>query len=296
MAAAVAERPTISASDRLGFTLFLAAIFHATLILGVGFGFSMPKPAATALEIVLALSRSDTAPEQADFLAQANQQGSGDLDRTALPTTDELANFEDSKIREIQPLQQTATQTEVHPERAAVVTTQGRSKQTVVVESPGPDEQKVEISKEERLAMIQRSLEIASLEAQLEEQKQTHAKRPRKRQLTSVSTKESRDAYYLHAWSKKIETVGNLNYPDEARRNKIYGSLRMMVAIRADGTVSEMRVLKSSGYRVLDQAAMQIVRLASPFSAFPPEIRQDTDILEIIRTWQFEKGGRLSSY
>ena|SRR3990167_2451504 len=294
--AAVAERPTISASDRLTFTLFIAAIFHAMVILGVGFSFTEPQPAASSLEIVLAQSRSDTAPEQADFLAQANQQGSGDLDKTALPTTNELAQFEDSKIREIQPLQQTATQKQVRPDNRSVVVTQGRSQQKVAIASPSPDDQKVEISKEERLAMIQRSLEIASLEAQLEEQKQTHAKRPRKRQLTSVSTKESRDAYYLHAWSKKIETVGNLNYPAEARRNKIYGSLRMMVAIRADGTVHEMRVLKSSGYRVLDQAAMQIVRLAAPYSAFPPEIRQDTDILEIIRTWQFEKGDRLSSF
>lgn len=294
--AAVAERPTISASDRLTFTLFIAAIFHAMVILGVGFSFSEPKPAPTSLEIVLAQSRSDVAPEQADFLAQANQQGSGDLDRSALPTTNELAQFEDSRIREIQPLQQTATQKQVRPDNRPVVTTQGRSQQKVAIASPSPDDQKVEISKEERLAMIQRSLEIASLEAQLEEQKQTHAKRPRKRQLTSVSTKESRDAYYLHAWSKKIETVGNLNYPAEARRNKIYGSLRMMVAIRADGSVHEMRILKSSGYRVLDQAAMQIVRLAAPYSAFPPEIRQDTDILEIIRTWQFEKGDRLSSF
>lgn len=294
--AAVAERPTISASDRLTFTLFIAAIFHAMVILGVGFSFSEPKPAPTSLEIVLAQSRSDVAPEQADFLAQANQQGSGDLDRSALPTTNELAQFEDSRIREIQPLQQTATQKQVRPDNRPVVTTQGRSQQKVAIANPSPDDQKVAISKEERLAMIQRSLEIASLEAQLEEQKQTHAKRPRKRQLTSVSTKESRDAYYLHAWSKKIETVGNLNYPAEARRNKIYGSLRMMVAIRADGSVHEMRILKSSGYRVLDQAAMQIVRLAAPYSAFPPEIRQDTDILEIIRTWQFEKGDRLSSF
>ncbi len=294
--AAVAQRPDISASDRLTFTLFLAAVFHAVVIMGVGFSFTEPKPAATSLEIVLAQSRSDTAPEKADYLAQANQQGSGDLDKTALPTTNELADFADSKIREIQPVQQSATQLQVKPDSRQIVTTESRSQQKVAIASPSPDDKKVEISKEERLAMIQRSLEIASLEAQLEEQKQTHAKRPRKRQLTSVSTKETRDAYYLHAWSKKIETVGNLNYPSEARRNKIYGSLRLMVAIRADGTVQEMRILKSSGYRVLDQAAMQIVRLAAPFSTFPPEIRQDTDILEIIRTWQFEKGDRLSSF
>lgn len=294
--AAVAERPTVSANDRMLFTVFVAAMFHALLILGVGFDFPDPRPAPSALEIVLAQSRSDKAPDQADFLAQANQEGSGQLDKTALPTTDELAQFDDVQVREIQPHQQSATQKPVDEANNKIITTQGDSRQQIALQKPSPEDRKVEMTKEERLAMIQRSLEIASLEAQLEEQKQLHAKRPRKRQLTSVSTKESRDAYYLHGWSKKIETIGNLNYPAEARRKKIYGSLRLMVAIRADGSVQEVRVLKSSGFRVLDQAAIEIVRLAAPFSPFPPEIREDTDILEIIRTWQFEKGDRLSSF
>lgn len=294
--AAVAERPTVTANDRMLFTLFIAVMLHALLILGVGFEFPDPRPAPSALEIVLAQSRSDKAPDNADFLAQANQEGSGELDKTALPSTDELAQFDDNQIRDIQPLQQSASQRQVQDPNDKIITTLGTSKQQIAIQQPNPDDRKVEMSKEERLAMIQRSLEIASLEAQLEEQKQQHAKRPRKRQLTSVSTKESRDAYYLYGWSKKIETVGNLNYPSEARRKKIYGSLRLMVSVRADGSVQEVRVLKSSGFKILDQAAIDIVRLASPFAAFPPDIRKDTDILEIIRTWQFEKGDRLSSF
>lgn len=293
--AAVAEQPVVSPNDRLFFTLFLAAMLHALLILGVGFEFPDPRLAPSALEIVLAQTRSDTAPEQADFLAQAHQEGSGELDRTALPSTDELAPFHDAQIREIQPIAQSASQKPVQESNPNLVTTRGDARQQVSVQ-PSPDDRKVEMSKEERLAMIQRSLEIASLEAQLEEQKQLHAKRPRKRQLTSVSTREARDAYYLHGWSKKIETVGNLNYPAEARRQKIYGNLRLMVAVRADGTVQEVRILKSSGHAILDRAAIEIVRMAAPFAPFPPEIRQDTDILEIIRTWQFEKGDRLSSF
>ena len=294
--AAVAEHPTVSANDRMLFTLFVAAMFHALLILGVGFDFPDPRPAPSALEIVLAQSKSEKAPDQADFLAQANQEGSGELDKTALPSTDQLAQFDDNRIREVQPVQQRASQQQAQDPNQRIITTLSPSKQQISRDTPSPEERKVEMSKEERLAMIQRSLEIASLEAQLEEQKQLHAKRPRKRQLTSVSTKESRDAYYLFGWSKKIETVGNLNYPAEARRKKIYGSLRLMVAIRADGSVQEVRILKSSGFKVLDQAAVEIVRLAAPFAAFPPDIRKDTDILEIIRTWQFEKGGRLSSF
>ena len=294
--AAVAEHPTVSANDRILFTLFIAGMFHALIILGLGWEFPAPEPAPAALEIVLAQSKSDKAPDKADYIAQANQEGSGELDKNALPTTDELAQFQDNEIREIQPLQQSASQKRVEPSNSKIITTIGDSKQQIAEQKPSPEDRKVEMTKEERLAMIQRSLEIASLEAQLEEQKQQHAKRPRKRQLTSVSTKESRDAYYLQGWSKKIETVGNLNYPAEARRKKIYGNLRLMVAVKADGSVQEVRILKSSGFKVLDQAAIDIVRLASPFMPFPPEIRKDTDILEIIRTWQFEKGDRLSSF
>ena len=293
---AVVEHPSVTASDRLLFTLFLAGIFHALLILGVGFELPKPTPAGTSLEIVLAQSHSEKAPEQADYLAQANQEGSGDLDKAALPSTDELAPFQDSQINKIQPVEQQATQKKVEQTNPGIITSTGPSRQTLQLQTPDLDDRKVEMSREERLAMIQRSLEIASLEAQLEEQKQLHAKRPRKRQLTSVSTRESRDAYYLQGWSKKIETVGNLNYPAEARRQKIYGSLRLMVAVRADGTVQEVRVLKSSGHRILDLAAIDIVRIASPFAPFPSELRKDTDILEIIRTWQFEKGNRLSSF
>ncbi len=294
--AAITEHPVVSANDRILFTLFLAVLFHALIILGVGFQFPEPRPAPSALEIVLAQSRSDKAPEQADFLAQTNQEGSGELDKTALPTTDQMAQFQDNKIREIQPLQQSARQKPVTEYNSKINTTRATTKQQIALEKPRTDDRKVEMSKQERLAMIQRSLEIASLEAQLDEQKRLHAKRPRKRQLTSVSTRESRDAYYLQSWSKKIETVGNLNYPAEARRKKIYGSLRLMVSVKADGSVQEVRILKSSGFKVLDQAAIEIVRLAAPFSAFPPELRKDTDILEIIRTWQFEKGDRLSSF
>lgn len=295
MTAAV-QHPTVTASDRMLFTLFLAAILHALLILGVGFELPKPQPAATSLEIVLAQSRSEKAPDKADFLAQANQEGSGELDKTALPTTDELAPFDAANIHQVQPQEQTPRQKLPEQANHKIITTLGSSRQPLPLQEPGMEDRKLEMSKEERLAMIQRSLEIASLEAQLEEQKQLHAKRPRKRQLTSVSTRESRDAYYLQGWSKKIETVGNLNYPAEARRKQIYGSLRLMVAVRADGSVQEVRILKSSGYRILDLAAIDIVRIAAPFAPFPPEIRRDTDILEIIRTWQFEKGNRLSSF
>ena len=104
------------------------------------------------------------------------------------------------------------------------------------------------------------------------------------------------DAFYLNSWRRKIETIGNLNYPVEARKRKLYGDLRLMVAILPDGTLKEVELLQSSGHRVLDDAAVRIVRLAAPFAPFPDELRQTTDVLEIIRTWQFRKNSSLRSF
>jgi protein TonB len=139
-------------------------------------------------------------------------------------------------------------------------------------------------------------MEIASLEARLDAQRQIYAKRPRVKRLTSLSTAASTDAYYLNSWRRKIEKVGNLNYPAEARRDKLYGSLRLLVAIHPDGSLKEVALLESSGHAVLDDAAMNIVRLAAPYAPFPDELRQSTDVLEIIRTWQFRKNSSLRSY
>jgi protein TonB len=137
--------------------------------------------------------------------------------------------------------------------------------------------------------------EIASLQAKLDRQRQEYAKRPRIRTLTSVSTKESFDAKYLHEWSTRIEQVGNKNYPQEALNRRITGHLRMSVVINPDGTIHDIEILQSSGQRILDDAARQIVRLAAPFTAFPPEIRQQADRLQIIRTWNFEITGLSTS-
>jgi protein TonB len=138
-------------------------------------------------------------------------------------------------------------------------------------------------------SLLERSLEIASLEAKLDRQRQTLTKAPRTRRLTATSTRQSSDALYMNQWLHKIETIGNLNYPAEAKRQNISGSLRLMVAVRADGTIHELKVMESSGHKILDDAAKHIVRLAAPFAPFSEEMRKQADILEIIRTWQFQQ-------
>lgn len=295
--AAVAQQSMISANDRLTFTLFLAAVLHSVLLLGVSIGFPERQPTATSLEVILAQHKSEEAPEDADFLAQANQEGSGTEDEKLKPTTDQFANFDDPKIQEVQPLPQKASQTHIKPtSEQHLTTTNTTAKNTVHIKPDNPHDKEVKISKEEMLAKLNRQIELASYEAALEEKRQAYAKRPKKRVLTSASTREARDAAYLDSWRLKIERIGNLNYPLEARKRKLYGHLRLLVSINADGSLREMKILNSSGHRVLDQSAMQIVKLAAPFAPFPPEIKKDTDILEIIRTWRFEKGNYLSSF
>ena len=136
---------------------------------------------------------------------------------------------------------------------------------------------------------------LAALSAELEQKLEERASRPRQA-FISASTREHRFAFYMESWRQKVERIGNLNYPDEARRNNLAGSLLLDVALNADGSVLEITVRRSSGYRVLDEAAVRIVELAAPFAPFPDDIARDFDVLHITHTWEFASGGdRFSS-
>jgi protein TonB len=129
--------------------------------------------------------------------------------------------------------------------------------------------------------------QIASLEARIAFEQQEQARRPRVKRLTSVSTKSADEAAYLNMWRRKVERIGNANYPDST----VYGDLRMLVVLRYDGSLTEVRILESSGHKSLDNAALRIVRLAAPYPDFPVEMRKHYDQLEIIRTWKFSRSG-----
>ena len=277
-------------NDRLFFTFMLAAIVHACLILGISFTRTEPTPPAKTLEITIAQHESKQAPDEADFLAQANQAGSGTLEKKTEISTTELAEFYDNQIRELRKKKTAQPQHEEISKKDQIVTSLENDQQKVSASEQKNLEEKKKLRPEDGLSLAQRSMEISSLEAQLREQKEAFAKRPRRRQLTSMATRASHDAAYLDAWRRKIELVGNLNYPNL----KVFGTLTLLVSIRNNGTVERIEVRRSSGYPELDAAAIRIVRLASPFAPFPDEIKKHTDILEIIRTWKFEQG-RVSS-
>ena len=274
--------------DRLLFCALVAVAVHAALILGVGFTREDRAPRAPGLDVTLAQSRDEAPDEAADFLAQANQRGSGSLAEAADPGSPVVSAFDASVIRPV--TEAAGAPPQAAPDPAPVLSS-ARSEEQIAAREPA-----------ERRASAgppaprpaEASAEIASLVARLDAQQKAYARLPRVERLTSAATRAAADAAYLYTWKQRIETIGNEHYPVEAKRRRLYGDLRVLVALRPDGSVKEVRVLQSSGHELLDNAATQIVRLAAPFEPFPPELRARADELEIIRTWQF-RSNRLTS-
>jgi protein TonB len=289
------EIDTDLSKERFSFMIFLSVCVHAIIILGVGFTSIDEINSEPALEITMVQYRSEIAPDDADFLAQEDQTGSGTLDDEIIPSTPFESDFNDDLIHEVTPLN-----------NVLKIINEINTQETVVISSFENDNQiSQEIEKREieevsnfaeQVATDDLSLAIASLQVQLDIKRQEYAKRPRKYIISSASTQKAQDAEYLDKWRRKIEAVGNLNYPSAARRQQLYGSLRMLVSILPNGEVYRTEILQSSGYSVLDQAAVKIINLATPFQAFSKAMRAEADILEIIRTWRFHEGNAMTTY
>jgi protein TonB len=280
----------VSDFDRFSFTLFMALALHAVLVLGITFAQPDPPNSAETLEITLSQFDDQDAPEDADFLAQTNQQGSGTEEEKQELTSPQQSNLSDSQVAKVQPQAPTTTEPDVRTEQQVVETTAPSTRKTPTADPfAEPPEENLPVA--EKKSLMERSLEIASLEARLDDQVRAYAKKPRVLRVTSVSTLSSTNAWYVRNWINKVERVGNINYPSEARQAGIHGTVRMLVVLSKDGTVKELQVLESSGSSLLDDAALRIVRLAAPFSSFPEELSKESDVLEIIRTWSFQRKG-----
>lgn len=289
---AISAVPQISARNRLEMTLFVAAALHAVVILGVGFGINplADRDPVQRMEITLVHNRSDEAPEEAKLLAQANQEGGGDTDEPARPTSP-------ASTPAVLPSQGTAAFTQPQApaapqkvEKQQVVTTTRTSTLRATTQPSEDETPKLPTAQQ----LISQSLEMASLSAEINRDLSNRAQRPRQK-FISASTREYKYAAYEEAWRLKVERIGNLNYPDEAKRRNLSGALMLDVALNPDGSLNSIKVLRSSGHKLLDDAAQRIVHLAAPFAPFPPKIRAETDVLHIIRTWKFENNYRLSS-
>ena len=283
----------VSDFDRLSFTLFMALAVHAIVVLGITFAPESPRSSAQTMEITLSQFDDEQAPDEADFLAQTSQRGSGTEEEAMEMTTPEPAEISQPEMAQVQPEPQTTTQPQPREERAVVQTEATASRQVEQPEDRSEPEPEP-LPRSERKSLMERSLEIASLEARFDAQQQAYARKPRVMRVTAASTLRSSNAWYVQNWVNKVTRVGNINYPTEARQAGIYGNLRMLVSLRKDGTIKEVAILQSSGSTVLDDAAIRIVRMAAPFAPFPEGMQQEVDELEIIRTWSFQQRGLTS--
>jgi protein TonB len=281
----------LNQSDRLGLVLLISITLHLAALL---VNFKMPEMKksgmATSLEVVLVNSKSSSRPLKADALAQANLDGGGNTDaerqaKSPLPVLDRPQQESEAaqKRQQVSQLEQ----------QARLLMTQVKATQYVepIPAKFKPSEAPAEKSGSE-LAM--KSLEAARLEAQIARDWEAYQKKP-KRNFVGARTQEYRFARYAEDWRVKVEKVGNLNYPEEAKRQKIYGSLQLIVNIKSDGSVERVEIKRSSGHKELDEAAIRIVNLAAPYAAFPEDIRKDTDILGIVRTWTFTRADQLDT-
>lgn len=244
------------------------------------------KSDAPALEVVLVNSKTKERPDRARALAQANLDGGGNTDArhratSALPTTnpkDPGRDLAETRRR----------QRELEAEQRRLLAQARESRAMVPSETQGRKPSEEATPQDSGRDLADRSLAMLNLQAQIARQTKAYQERPIKRFL-GASTREYRFAQYEEEWRAKVERVGTVNYPAEAR-GKLYGTLQLTVTIRPDGSVDSIEMNRSSGLRVLDAAAYRIVQLAAPFSPFPPDIRKDTDLVVITRTWFFDRG------
>ncbi len=277
----------VNENDRLGFTFMMAIGLHALIIFGIGFDTLLPDASARLLEVTLTQFKNDDEPDVADFVAQNNQQGSGTLKESAQLSSDYKSIYQDNTVRKIQLNKPTVIKTDPIQQKKILSTAVSEHEIYASTNQQKRDLQYLDKSTQEQL--LQQNLEIASLEAKLAEQQQLYAKGPKIRTITSVSAKSSEDAAYINSFREKIEYVGNKYYPKEAKRNGYQGDVQLLVTIKPDGYIHSIELLRSSNNPVLDKAAINSVRLAAPFPRFPKKMRENTDRLEIIRTWQFRR-------
>lgn len=288
-------KPAVSPSDRLGLTLFLAGAAHALIILGVSFDMDklLPRDVPLTMEITLVHSKSEEAPQQADYLAQANQKGGGNVAekmRPSSPVSNQRPTEEQGDAEQSLPIMSPPPQPV--SEQVKLMTAKVESRQRV--NDPDQSPQPLLPEAPSAAELMSRSREIARLSAEIRQKQQTYAQMPREKYI-SANTRESKYAAYQDAWRQKVERIGNLNYPDQAKRQRLNGSLLLDVAINPDGSVKSVTVERSSGHKVLDDGAVRIVRMAAPFAPLPSEILKEVDVLHITRVWQFHDDNSLQT-
>jgi len=283
--------PFLGEDRVLGAALGISIAFHAVLM---AVHFQMPDPLhwksnAQPLEVVLVNAKTRERPSRAELLAQSNLDRGGNVDerrraRTPLPVTEPK-----NPGKDLAAAQRRAKELQVQQREILAQTRESERRAPKAAEQPSPSEDPAGQTSGRDLADL--ALAAMRLQAQIDRRIDEYQKRPRK-QFIGASAAEYRFAQYEDEWRVRVERIGTLNFPTEAR-GKLYGNLRLTVTIRPNGSVESIELDRSSGLKVLDAAAFRIVRMAAPFAEFPPDIRRDTDLLVITRTWFFGQGDKI---
>lgn len=283
------SKPRINPGDRLGMTLFMAAALHGAIILGVGFTISPGRPDTPPLiEITLAQSPSEEAPEDYDFLAPDDQQGGGTAEEAMRPSEQSSLLPDPRDMND-----PVSAAPERQPDPAAddsrTVTTDDADEQV-----PDPEVNDPQPEHSPNRDTIDANEQVARDIADTSQRIDWDARYPSKRRI-NARTRAHDAAAYMQGWIERVEQVGNLNYPDEARRRQLSGRLIVEVTLAPDGEVVDVKILEKSAHAVLDQAARRVVELAGPFPSIPEDVLDGKDQLVITRTWQFESDGELEA-
>jgi protein TonB len=280
--------PKIDENARLGATLALSLLIHGIVLLGLGFALDDDAPVIPTLDVILSQTSTPLTPKQADFLAAANQQGGGDRDKSQRPR-EAQAGWVPQAETGVAPEPLRAQSPDAAPPPQARVITTRDSDLTVPPQETRPQPERPDLPHGEQ--KIEHDMEMARLAAEIHLRSELYAKRP-KRKFVSASTREYAWANYLRAWVDRAERVGNLNYPDEARRKRLSGQVVISVAVRRDGSIEQSRIIQTSGVPLLDSTALRIATLSAPFPPLPPT-EENIDILHVTRTWVFLPGGEV---
>jgi len=299
---AMSQAPVIGSRDRLITTLFFAVLVHAIVILGISFSAGKPGGSST-LEVTLVQTRSVVPPSQADYIAQVNQQGEGNtkelvrpqsplsmpsaVNNPGLPDAEDLV----SNAGHGQGANDAQGLSDAAADQQAVVTTRANTGHYANArEAPAPQSPSARVLVARLLTQGDDALMPTDDPVQL-----PLATSPAPREaFVAVNARASRYAEYLDAWRRKVEHIGNLNFPPQIRTEHLSGSLALEVALNADGSIRELILRQPSRYPLLDQSALRIVKMAAPFAPFPESFRRDTDVLRFVYVWRFN-GGSLRS-
>jgi len=281
--------------DRFTQAILVSAILHVLVIFSMHFTVANPKlfeNSSPPMDVVLVNAKTKDKPLQADVLAQVNLDGGGNVDedrqaKTPLPASelDQMQSTEAEFNARVDALE-AKTRALMRQINSDYKTPELKPEPVTDPRPPNPNPAPVDLA--------EHSLEMARLQARIDQQRDEYQKRPR-RMFVGARAQEFTFAQYVEDWRIKVERVGNMNYPEAAKRNGLYGTLMLTVNIFENGEIESIQIDRSSGSKVLDAAAVKIVEMSAPFARFPDAIRKKVDILGITRSWTFTRSDQLTS-